>query len=303
MPGQDLSERRRTARIPAGAKLLHRAVGMSDYALCEVLHVTTSGIELLLDRLLAPGTVVTILVRPDGLPRKFYRVIGTVQRREAKGSRWLHVVRASDKQPWSPIFIYDVMYQALNGSRVRSDMYLDDINGFDQDAEINLPTMITDSNPDTGGSGEPVEQGAAFGNDESVVYSTLAWFAPFDELNELFRQVIARGKSIVRKPAGTTLVERGSWDDVSIYLIDGVLDLEAFDQKKTSIVGGTHDAHHPISLLRPHAYTVKALTDVTVILLSQDIIRKAARITATYRNAPGIEVSEEEAPATISSGS
>ncbi len=81
--GQASSDRRATARIPAGATLLHRAVGMRDYAPCAVVSVTTSGVELLGERPLEPGTVVTILVRPEASPGKYYRVIGSVVRREA----------------------------------------------------------------------------------------------------------------------------------------------------------------------------------------------------------------------------
>lgn len=138
----------------------------------------------------------------------------------------------------------------------------------------------------------PERQDTCFNAGDPVTYWLLAWFAPFNELNDLQRQFIARGHTITKKPAGTILIERGSLEDISIYLIEGTIELEAFDGKTMDIVGGTKHAHLPISQLRPHAYTVRAATDVTIILVSQRMVREVTRITTTYRNRPGIEVTE-----------
>lgn len=132
----------------------------------------------------------------------------------------------------------------------------------------------------------------SFNDGDPVTYWLLGLFSPFNELNDLQRQFIARGYTVTKINAGRTLVERGSLDDLSVYLIEGTIELEAFDGKRIDIVGGTRRASLPISQLRPHAYTVKAATDVTVILVSQKMIRDITRITTTYKNRPGIEVSE-----------
>lgn len=272
---------------------------MADYALCEVLNVTTSGIELLLERPLEPGTVVTILVRPEGSQGRYYRVIGSVERRESRESRWLHVIRASSRRPWSSMFIYDVMYQALTGSKApanRDGMYVDNANGGNQSPENQYLALIEDLektalwlDATTEDHRDDRKEGS-----EPAVHRTLAWFAPFDELNNLLRQVIAREHHLAEVPAGTVLVERGSLKDVSIYLVEGVVEVESFDGKRFGITAGTDDAHFPISVLRPHAYTVRAVTDVTAILLSQEVVRKAARVTAAYKSQLGIEVTESE---------
>lgn len=141
---------------------------------------------------------------------------------------------------------------------------------------------------------EPDNRIASFTDGDPVPYWLLAWFAPFNELNDLQRQFVARGHTVTKRPAGATLLERGSRDDVTIYLVEGTLDLEAFDGRRMSIVGGTRRAHLPVSQLRPHAYTVKAATEVSVILVSQDMVREVNRITSTYKSCPGIEVSEGE---------
>lgn len=139
----------------------------------------------------------------------------------------------------------------------------------------------------------PEDRNTCFNDGDPVTYWLLAWFAPFNELNDLQRQFLARGHVVTKKPAGSTLIERGSREDVTIYLIEGTLELEAFDGKKISVVGGTRRAHLPISQLSPHAYTIKAATDVSVILVSQAMVREVTRITTTYKSRPGIEVTEE----------
>lgn len=140
---------------------------------------------------------------------------------------------------------------------------------------------------------QPEQQQTDFNDGDPVPYWLLSWFTPFNELNDLQRQFVARGHTVTKKPAGTRLIERGSRADVTLYLIEGTLELEAFDGRKMSIVGGTRRAHLPISQLRPHAYTVTAATRVTLIFVSQDLVREMNRITTTYKSRPGIEVTEE----------
>lgn len=139
---------------------------------------------------------------------------------------------------------------------------------------------------------EPEQQQTGFNDGDPVTYWLLSWFTPFNELNDLQRQFVARGHTVTKKRAGTTLIERGSRTDVTLYLIEGTLELEAFDGRKMTIVGGTRRAHLPISQLRPHAYTVTAATNVTVIFVSQDLVREINRVTTTYKSRPGIEVVE-----------
>lgn len=150
---------------------------------------------------------------------------------------------------------------------------------------------------------EPDNRLASFNDGDPVPYWLLAWFSPFNELNDLQRQFVARGHTVTKRRAGARLLERGSRDDATLYLVDGTLDLEAFDGRRMSIVGGTRRAHLPVSQLRPHAYTVTAATDVSIIVVSQDMVREITRITTTYNARPGIEVSEGELPSATGGGS
>lgn len=158
-----------------------------------------------------------------------------------------------------------------------------------------IPTSFSVANPqDNPWEAVPEDRDSCFNDGDPVTYWLLAGFAPFNELNDLQRQFVARGHVVTKKRAGTTLIERGSRDDTTIYLVEGTLELEAYDGKKISIVGGTRRAHLPISQLRPHAYTVRAATDVSIIVVSQDMVREITRVTTTYKSRPGIEVRDED---------
>lgn len=141
--------------------------------------------------------------------------------------------------------------------------------------------------------GLPEDRNTGFEAGAPVPYWLLSRFAPFNELNDLQRRFIARGHRIRKKLAGEVLIKRGSKEDVCVYLVEGTLKLKAYDGRVMTIVGGTRRAHLPISQLRPHAYSVSAVTEVTVILVSQKMVRKVTRVTTTYKNRSGIEVTEE----------
>ncbi len=125
-----------------------------------------------------------------------------------------------------------------------------------------------------------------------VTASLLFRFSPFSELNESFKECVPRGLVVSRKPPGSVLIDRGSKDDLSIYLIEGTLILEAADGKEIRVVGGTSRALFPLCQLKPHIYSAIAATEVAVIMLSQSMLRDVTRIIARNKNMPGIQVSQ-----------
>lgn len=286
------ADRRRTARIPAGARLLLRAVGMRDYALCDVSCVSTLSLDLSLDRKLATGTVVTVLALQENTSKTYRRAVGSVERWQEKGGRWMHMIKASNKRPWSSMFIYDVVYQTLVGSGPRSEFDLLSMEIQNGPSPLDGDGIVLPG-PANGIPQPGLAEDALEDDGHLLVYRALAWFSPFRDLNSVMRGFIARDKTLSTARAGTTLIECGSDDDVSIFLVNGVLEVEAFDGRKVHVVAGTSGAQFPISLLRPHACTVKAATDVTVILLSQKVVREIVEIAATCRSRLGIEVSED----------
>lgn len=294
METNGIVDRRCTVRVPARATLVHRAVGMDRYQLCEVVSVSTMSLEILFKRGLAPGTLVTFLVGREGCARDYYRVVGMVQRREKQGAQWMHVIRAC-RRPWSPMFVYDLTYQAI--ARQGPPYSLDFTNLEASGASFIAstapsPSAVIDAHRDQ--CLRPTASTDRHGNNyDCAVYRVLSQFVPFRDLNEMLRRFIACEQTMSRSPAGTILIERGSRDNVAVYLVDGILEMETFDGRKARIMAGTYRSQFPISQLRPHAYTVRTITDVSVLLINQEMVRKLTRIIMRRSNRPGIEVSEE----------
>jgi len=127
---------------------------------------------------------------------------------------------------------------------------------------------------------------------DSIPSSMLSFFSPFDELPESLRSTLADRLVISRKPAGTSLIKRGSRDDLCLYLVQGSLLLEAADGKRITVNGGTSRARKPLCQLRPHCYSVTALTDIVVLMMSQTLVGHIMRSIARHKQGNGIQVSE-----------
>lgn len=137
------------------------------------------------------------------------------------------------------------------------------------------------------GEESPVAQADAafdlcFSEGEAVTGWLLEWFSPFNELTDTQREIIAGYETIRTVTSGSRLVEQGSTDDVCIYLVEGILELRALDGPTMRIAGGTRRSRLPISVLTPHVYTVTAVTNASVIVFSQRLIRKITEVTRTY---------------------
>lgn len=138
------------------------------------------------------------------------------------------------------------------------------------------------------GAGDPAPgvlmppRDSCFNEGDAVTGGLLEWFAPFNELTDTQREIVA-GYEIIRKAdSGTCLIEQGTREDICIYLVEGSLALEGPDGATMIIRAGTHRSRLPISVLTPHVFGVTAVTDVSFIALSQKLVRRVAEITTTY---------------------
>jgi len=132
-----------------------------------------------------------------------------------------------------------------------------------------------------------------FKDGDAVPGQVLSRFSPFDQLPESLQGDIADRLSVSRKPAGTSLIERGSREDLCIYLLHGTLQLEAADGKRVTVKGGTSKARSPLCQLRPHVYKVKSVTDVAVLMLSQTLVSDIVQSIARHNpGTTGIQVHE-----------
>lgn len=152
------------------------------------------------------------------------------------------------------------------------------------------PTKLGDSTI----VGDNADPGAAdcFKDGDPVPCRVLSRFSPFDQLSESLRGMVADRLSVSAKPAGTSLIERGSQDDLSIYLIQGTLLLEAADGKQVTVKGGTPRARSPLCQLRPHVYSVTSVTNVVVVMLSQTLVSDIMQSIARHKPDSGIWVHE-----------
>lgn len=129
----------------------------------------------------------------------------------------------------------------------------------------------------------------------------LEWFSPFNELTETQREIIAGYETIRKAATGTRLIERGSTADHCIYLVEGTLELVTEEGEAIRVSGGTRRSRLPISILTPHVYDVTAVTDVSVVVFSQKLVRKINEITRTYTGINRAR-SPEDSTAAISNG-
>lgn len=126
----------------------------------------------------------------------------------------------------------------------------------------------------------PVDSG--FNDGDAVTGWLLESFTPFNVLTDTQREIIAGYETIRKAPSGTVLIERGSRDDLCVYLVEGALALAGPDGATMLVKAGTPRARLPISVLSPHVYDVTAVSDVSIIVFSQKLVRRIIDITTTY---------------------
>jgi HD-like signal output (HDOD) protein len=104
---------------------------------------------------------------------------------------------------------------------------------------------------------------------EHVSINELRSLSPFCEidLEESQLRQLARTAKVEEFPKGARIIELGTRDNWTFYLLDGLLQLEATDGKKTVIEKGTVTATHPIARLLPRRYHVTSLTPARMLKL------------------------------------
>jgi CRP-like cAMP-binding protein len=100
---------------------------------------------------------------------------------------------------------------------------------------------------------------------------TLARFIPLSELSD---DALAQAAGLAAKvdlEAGRVLFRKGSQDDRSFYLTSGEVALDCEDNSAPLLVkAGSETARHPLSRLKPRAYTCIARTPCSLVSFSDD---------------------------------
>jgi HD-like signal output (HDOD) protein len=106
-------------------------------------------------------------------------------------------------------------------------------------------------------------------------------------------ELLAETLEIKYAKTGTTIIKRGSSDELSYYLVNGQVQLTSEDGKTTKVTADSPHAAHPLSQLLPRRYDVTCLSPVEYFCLDSFLINQSK--TTLNSNLPaGYEVSEEE---------
>ncbi len=120
---------------------------------------------------------------------------------------------------------------------------------------------------------------------------TLRKFEAFQELSPEQLDLLARHLQIKVAKPGQRLIERGSFEQFNLFLIEGVLHLEAADGKMSDIHADSPAAARPIASLLPRKYEVTAGGEVWYILVANDFMPRTPDTDTVNGNLAGIEVS------------
>jgi len=101
---------------------------------------------------------------------------------------------------------------------------------------------------------------------------TLSHFAPLEALSQEQLHFLASIVELKTVPAGTRIIEKGSNEDCSFFLVKGQLQLTASDGKSRLMDATDPGARAPIAQLRPRMYDVKANTTAEFIKIDSHLL-------------------------------
>jgi CRP-like cAMP-binding protein len=117
-----------------------------------------------------------------------------------------------------------------------------------------------------------MNSGRRLGWVESAMHAKeLAQLIPLSDLSgEALKQAAGLAK-VIELEAGRTVFRKGSQDDRSFYLLAGEVALDSEDDSTPMLVkAGSDTARHPLSRLKPRAYTCIARTPCQLVSFSDD---------------------------------
>lgn len=92
------------------------------------------------------------------------------------------------------------------------------------------------------------------------------------ELNDFELNQLAICLEVFHAPQDTRLIELGSKDETTLYLLSGKVELKAGDGKKHHMLATDKEALDPICHLRPARYQVTSLSHIDYLLVENDIL-------------------------------
>ena len=126
--------------------------------------------------------------------------------------------------------------------------------------------------------------------DQRPDIGTLQKFEAFRALSPEQLDLLARHLLVKTAKPGQRLIERGSFEQFNLFLVDGTLHLEAEDGKVSEIDTSSPNATRPIASLLPRKYAVTAATPVRYIQVANDFMPRLPEADAFGGVLEGIEV-------------
>jgi putative nucleotidyltransferase with HDIG domain len=102
--------------------------------------------------------------------------------------------------------------------------------------------------------------------------SDLARFWPLDGLKPDELSTVARHTAMQRSPAGACIVKIGSDENLALYLETGKVSLVGYDKREVVVDSESNLGRFPISNLRPHRYSVTALSDAILLKIDKTVL-------------------------------
>ncbi|MEE8387021.1 MAG: hypothetical protein V3R65_00460 [Acidiferrobacterales bacterium] len=106
----------------------------------------------------------------------------------------------------------------------------------------------------------------------------LKFYSRFRQLGMDGLIILSDKHPIFRAPLQTQLLARDTSDKWNMYLIDGVVELEAEDGEKFTVEAMTPQATTPIASLKPRMYTVTSVTQVKFLWMMDDFVDSVVNI-------------------------
>ncbi len=122
----------------------------------------------------------------------------------------------------------------------------------------------------------------------------LRQFLPFQGLDAAQLEMLAKSVEIEHASPGTLLLQRGSQDDNSFFLLDGQLQLKAEDGRISEVTSESQSARNPIAQLQPRRYDVVAVTPVRYLRISNSLLNDREGSNPGQDTLAGYEVRGEQ---------
>jgi HD-like signal output (HDOD) protein len=124
--------------------------------------------------------------------------------------------------------------------------------------------------------------------------AVLGGFVPMNKWDENQLKTLMASSEVEHVSPGTLIVQRGSTDHWTFYLLEGRLELEAMDGAKKVIEGGTSVAMNPIAQLKPRQYNVTSLSTARLLKIESDKFNRVSPPHAGIGHDPGADGSIQD---------